>query len=174
MEESAITAVSPVAAPQGRGFAGRVLQRLLAPVRYARRRPLRAGAWVLAIAAALIGAAAIALLLVFEYHLRAARVELDRGHNVAALNHLDWCRWVRPSQRDVLVLSARLARRFGSWEEADALLTRYWRRYGDEEPLVFERVLHRVARGDLEATGAILRRGSIGAVRTRAWLAKLS
>ena len=78
MEES--TPHSPVTA-SGRGFVGRVFRRLLAPVRYARRRPFRALAWALAFLAALIAAAAIALLIVFEYHLRAARAELERGHN---------------------------------------------------------------------------------------------
>jgi Flp pilus assembly protein TadD len=57
----------------------------------------------------------------------------------------------------VLLLSARAARRVGSWEEADTLLTEYWRQYGDEEPLIFERILYRASRGDLEGTGEAIR-----------------
>jgi tetratricopeptide (TPR) repeat protein len=157
MAESATPALAPSTAPVQASRARRILRRLLAPARYARRRPFRALAWLLAIGVAVLAAAAVALAGIFQYHLRAARAELDRGHNAGALHHLEWCRWVRPGGRDVLILSARVARRFGSWDEADELLTRYWERYGDEEPLVFERLLHRAARGDLEGAAATLR-----------------
>lgn len=86
------------------------------------------------------------------HHLRAARAEAARGHNAAAGLHLRACRAVHPDHPEALLLSARVARRGGDWEEAEALLDRYWERYGDDDRLAFERVLLRATRGDVERT----------------------
>jgi Flp pilus assembly protein TadD len=139
------------------GFGKRVFRFLTAPLRYLYRRPGHALVYLFLTAGALTLLATITLLVLFNYHLRIASAELELGHNRTAVEHLEWCRWVRPEQRDVLILSARAARRFGSWDEADALLSRYWERYGDEELVVFERLLLRASRGDLESTASPLR-----------------
>lgn len=131
----------------------RVWRGLLAPARLAYRWPVRT-AILFSLSSVLIGAAAVWGW--FGYHLRSARAEVDRGHNAAASAHLRACRWVRPDHPEVLLLAARVARRAGFWGEADAFLDRYWQRYGDDEGLVFERVLLRATRGDIEATAPIL------------------
>jgi tetratricopeptide (TPR) repeat protein len=97
------------------------------------------------------------VLVLFNQHLHAARLEVEKGHNSAAMRHLAWCRSVRPEQREVLILSARVARRFGSLEEADAILATYSREYGDDEQLVLERLLYRASRGELEESTPALR-----------------
>ena len=156
MGETAATSLSPDAVPAPGRFAGRLAHFVFAPIRFAHRNPWRAGFILLGILLVLAAATLAAAVSIFQYHLRAARSELERGHNAASLRHLTWCRSIRPKERETLILSARLARRFGSWEEADGFLTEYWQEYGDEEPLVFERLLHRAARGDLEGAGPVL------------------
>jgi predicted Zn-dependent protease len=91
-----------------------------------------------------------------QYHLRAARLALERGHTTAAVEHLRACRRFFAGQPEVLLLSARAARRGGGWIEAEALLDEYWRRHGDDEALVLERLLLRANRGELEAVGPLL------------------
>jgi tetratricopeptide (TPR) repeat protein len=86
----------------------------------------------------------------FTYHLRAARREAALGHNLPAIEHLQSCRQVRPDHPEVLLLSARIARRGSAWDEANLLLDRYWELYGDDDDLVLERLLHRATEGDLE------------------------
>jgi Flp pilus assembly protein TadD len=88
----------------------------------------------------------------FDHHLRAAAREAARGHDAAAARHLRLCQWVRPEQRDVLLLGARVARRSALWDEAQALLERYSARHGDDEPVVLERLLLRAASGELDAS----------------------
>jgi predicted Zn-dependent protease len=90
-------------------------------------------------------------------HLRLARQEVERSHNSAAALHLRKVFAVHPNDREALILAARVARRSGAWDEADATLDRYWRRYGDEDQLVFERLLGRAARGGDPDTLKILR-----------------
>lgn len=93
----------------------------------------------------------------FEVHLRAARAELDKGHNSEAVRHLQACQWLLPENRQVLLMSARAARRAGTWDEAENFLNVYWQRYGgDDESLVFEQLLHRGAHGELESVGPSL------------------
>jgi predicted Zn-dependent protease len=41
----------------------------------------------------------------------------------------------------------------GEWDAAEGLLDRYWELNGDDESLVFERLLLRAMRGEIEATG---------------------
>jgi len=107
---------------------------------------------------ALIGLAvgAVAAFFWSDYHLNAARREIDRGHNAAGIAHLKLCRMVRADHPDVLLLSARVARRTSGWTEAEELLDRYWRQRGDDEALVLERLLLRAARGEVDAVGPLL------------------
>ncbi len=107
---------------------------------------------------ALIGviSAGVAAFFWSDYHLSAARREIDRGHNAAGFAHLESCRRVRPDQPEVLLLSARLARRNGAWTESEELLDRYWRQRGDDDALVLERLLLRAARGEVESVQPLL------------------
>ena len=129
------------------------MRRLLTPARYARRRPLRA-LGLSALGLALVaGVAAGGTCLWFRHHLHAAREAVDRGHNAEAIRHLVACRRVWSEDPAVLLLMARVARRAGQWDDAEKLLNDYWAGHGDDEELVFERLLLRAARGDLEAAG---------------------
>jgi tetratricopeptide (TPR) repeat protein len=135
------------------GAMTRLFRGLLAPVRLMRRRPARA-ALFLALFLLLIGLIAAGGAVVwFHYHLRLARAELAKGHNAVAIRHLHQCGILHPGHREVLVLSARAARRVGALEEADLLLSQYAERYGVEEPVVLERLLLQAAQGDLERVG---------------------
>ena len=126
---------------------------LLSPFRNARRRPLRAlGLFglTLLVAAAM---AAGGMYGYFLYHLRAAREAIARGHTAEADRHLQSCQWVRPKHPEVLLLTARVARRSGNLEEADRLLDAFWAEYGDQDAGVTERLMLRAARGEVEAAG---------------------
>ena len=146
----------------------------IAPIRFIVRRPFRAALVLLAFSClvCIIGLAVV--LVLFNQHLHAARLEVEKGHNSAAMRHLAWCRSVRPEQREVLILSARVARRFGSLEEADAILATYSREYGDDEQLVLERLLYRASRGELEESTPALRMRISKEEPPRGWLAKRS
>jgi tetratricopeptide (TPR) repeat protein len=124
-----------------------VFRRLLAPTSFPRRRP-----WLslsLALLFALLASAGGGFLW-FEYHLRAARREMALGHNRPAIHHLRACRELRPNEPEVLLLSARVARRSNAWAEANRLLDEYWESYGDDEALVTERLLQRATEGEVE------------------------
>jgi tetratricopeptide (TPR) repeat protein len=151
---SALPDTEPVPPPAPKG--GRLARWVLAPFRYARRSPLRAVIVLLGLVAVVAGAGVASAAVWFDYHLRAATREVEKGHNAAATRHLRLCQWVRPEQRDVLLLAGRVSRRSGNWNEAEALLDKYTNRYGDDAPLVLERLLLRAARGDLEGSAAQL------------------
>jgi predicted Zn-dependent protease len=112
--------------------------------------------WVLPPLALLLTAGLVAPHVWYYHYLQAARSEVLRGHNAAASECLRECRRVRPDSRDVLMLSARVARRSGAWEEAEFFLDQYWARYGDDDRHVFERLLFRATRGDVEGTLPLL------------------
>lgn len=135
-----------------------------APFRYARRRPFRtAGLLVLVLAAGGVLGAAGAYGW-YHFHLSAARSAVERGHNAEAARHLRACQRVRPDDREVNLLIARVARRGGEWEEAERFLDACWAAGGDDEALVRERLYLRAARGDVEAASApILGRIAAGA-----------
>jgi tetratricopeptide (TPR) repeat protein len=97
------------------------------------------------------------LLLWVWHHLGAARLAVQRGHNMVALRHLEVCPFLE-DDLEVLLLRARIARRFGAWSEAELLLDRARQLHGDDEALVLERLLFRASQGDLEATRPILER----------------
>ncbi|MCI0701378.1 MAG: tetratricopeptide repeat protein [Planctomycetia bacterium] len=137
----------------GKSFGRRFLRVLFTPFRFAYQRPARTLLY-LALVLLFAGIATSAGVWVwFDHHLRAARTELARGHNAAAARHLRQCQRVRPDDREVLLLSARVARRSGSWDEAELLLDRCSQLHGEDGELVLERVLLRMARGEIESVG---------------------
>jgi tetratricopeptide (TPR) repeat protein len=92
----------------------------------------------------------------FRQHLHAARIEVERGHNAAASGHLLRCQSLWVPTRETLLLTARVARRSGEWEEASALLEAYSQRYGDDEDLVAERLMLNATVGQLEEAAPLL------------------
>jgi predicted Zn-dependent protease len=75
------------------------------------------------------------------YHLRAARSALQAYHNPQALRHLETCRRVWPENPDVLLLSARAARRAGAYDEAQRHLEKYQHLRGIDDAGSFEELL---------------------------------
>lgn len=140
----------------------------LAPIHFLRRSPRRA---LLLFAGALLLTCTLAVAstyIWFTHHLSAARIATDRGHNAVATHHLRRCMSVWPEHREVLLLSSRVVRRSGGWEEAEALLDRYWNRHGDDDALALERLLLRATRGELEsAAPLLLARINSGAAESR-------
>jgi tetratricopeptide (TPR) repeat protein len=141
----------------GKSFRRRLALFLSAPALFVYRHPARALLRI-AISALVAGLlVAAGLWIWFDRHLHLARVELEKGHNTVAIRHLQLCQWLRPENREVLLLASRIARRMGSLDDSELLLNSYWQRYGDEEQLVSERVFHRAVRGDIESVGQSLR-----------------
>ena len=128
-------------------------RRLAAPFRYARRRPGRAVLFLGGGLLALALVAAAGTWAWFDHHLSAARREVGRGHNGTARRHLDACHRLSYPHRELLILSARVARRTGAWDDAEAALDRYSGRHGDDADLVLERLLLRATRGEIETAG---------------------
>ena len=128
-----------------------------APFRYARRRPYRFLARLAGTAVLVAVIAAAGVFLWFRHHLSAARTAVDRGHNAEASRHLRHCQRVYAQHPQVLLMIARVARRSGEWEQAEEFLDQYWKRYGDDDGVVLERLLLRATRGELEAAGPALR-----------------
>jgi tetratricopeptide (TPR) repeat protein len=105
----------------------------------------------------------------FLFHLRAAREAVARGHNAEAAHHLQACAVIRPHNGEVRLLMARVTRRSGHYEEAERILDDYWADRGDDDALVFERLLLRAARGDVDAAAApLLARIATGGPQTGA------
>ena len=132
--------------------------RLLAPLWFLWHRPLRALGVMALLALIILPSTAAGLFLWSRHHLRAARVAVERGHNVVAVRHLEAGHFLLADHPEALLLRARIARRRGAWSEAELLLDRYWRQRGDDEALVLERVLLRAGRGEVEPTQGILQR----------------
>lgn len=137
----------------------RLLQYVLAPIRYAVRRPVRTFLILLAVTGVLSALVAGGLLVWFHHHLRQGRDAVERWHNADAFTHLTACRNLRPNHAETLLLSARLARRVGAWTEAESLLNQYAAAHGEDDAWAFEQLLHRAARGESDA--------NIGALRAR-------
>ena len=89
--------------------------------------------------------------------LAGATVKPSAWHNAEAFRHLTAARALRPDHAETLILSARLARRIGEWDEAEAILDRYAEAHGEDDGWVFERLLHRTARGETDAGRGALR-----------------
>jgi tetratricopeptide (TPR) repeat protein len=75
------------------------------------------------------------------YHLRAARVELQRYHNLQAIRHLCICRDIWPRDPDVLLLAARSARRARVYGDTERLLGMYRKLRGHDDAHAFEQLL---------------------------------
>jgi Flp pilus assembly protein TadD len=144
---------APEAPPPRVGFGRRCVRTLLAPARFARRRPARAALYGFLLVLGAAVATAFGFWLWFGHHLRLARVEAAQGHNAAALRHLRKCQFVNPEAREVLLLTARVVRRSGEFDEADAVLTLAEERYGSDEEVVLERLALQAVRGDVEGVG---------------------
>ncbi|AMV25651.1 tetratricopeptide repeat protein [Gemmata sp. SH-PL17] len=132
---------------------GRVARFFLAPVRFVRRRPFWAVALLALVALFVVGGAWFW----FTNNLRAAERAADRWHNAEAAGRLRHCQWLWPDQREVLVLSARIARRTGDAASADTSLERYDQLYGQDETLAFELLYHRAYLGDVDTTAPAIR-----------------
>src|SRR5439155_16585542 len=84
------------------------------------------------------------------------RRALALGHNMEAIRHLRFCHKYRPEHPDVILLSARVARRSGAWTEAERLLDHYSELHGDDDDLALERLALRANRGEIEAVAPLL------------------
>jgi tetratricopeptide (TPR) repeat protein len=85
-----------------------------------------------------------------SYHLRAARMSAVRYHTRQALGHLARCGEVWADDPEVLLLSARVARRASDFERAQELLQRCDSRSQHDEDVSLEHVLLRAARGEVD------------------------
>jgi tetratricopeptide (TPR) repeat protein len=75
------------------------------------------------------------------YHRRAARLELQRYHNSQAIRHLLICREIWPRDPEVLLLSARAARRARVYGDSNRLLRLYREIRGRDDAYTFEQFL---------------------------------
>jgi predicted Zn-dependent protease len=72
---------------------------------------------------------------------RAARADLEHYHNRQAIDHLQVCLHLWPDDPDVLLLTARAARRAGAYADAERALARYQQARGLDEAGSFEQLL---------------------------------
>src|SRR5262245_23172616 len=72
------------------------------------------------------------------YHFRAAWYDLQCFHNPQAIRHLQACLRVWPTDGEVLLMTARAARRAGAYEEAAHSLEKYQQARGLDEKSSFE------------------------------------
>jgi tetratricopeptide (TPR) repeat protein len=116
-----------------------------------RRRPGRCLA-VAALLAVLLGAAGlVGVHLWAGHHLRAARSCVGRYHSLEAQEHLEAVLAVRPHDPEVLLLSARTARRLGAADQAVRFLDECQKVRGkDDTDLFLEQALLRVERGETD------------------------
>jgi tetratricopeptide (TPR) repeat protein len=75
------------------------------------------------------------------YHFRAAQSDLACYHNPQAIRHLQVCLRVWPADADVLLMTARAARRARSYDEAERSLEKYQQARGLDEASSFEQLL---------------------------------
>ena len=159
-ESTPVVSVNQVPGPaeqRSRGFGHWLFRTALRPISFVRSHPGRAALYFALIAILATAAAALGVWIWYDRHLREAKTELERGHHAAAARHLQQCHRVRSEGHDVLLLSARLARMSGSWDEAESLLGRFSKLYGDEDDGVLEQLLLRAVRGETNAVGPQLR-----------------
>ena len=87
--------------------------------------------------------------------LQATRSDVDRYHNRQARERLEGYLRVWPSDPTALLLAARIARRLGTFSEAENFLDRYEAVRGkDDGDLILERVLLQAQRGHVDQVGA--------------------
>jgi hypothetical protein len=81
------------------------------------------------------------------YHFREAKSALQSYHNPQAVRQLQACLRVGPDDPDVLLLSARAARRARAYDEAERCLERYGQARGLDEACSLEQLLLSAERG---------------------------
>jgi predicted Zn-dependent protease len=91
------------------------------------------------------------------YHLRAAKADLLAYHNPQAVRHLQTCMRLWPDSPEVLLLSARAARRAGSYDEAERCLDKYRQARGVDDAGSFEELLLSAER-DVDQVAPLCRR----------------
>jgi tetratricopeptide (TPR) repeat protein len=91
------------------------------------------------------------------YHFRAGKVELERHHNLRALEHLEACLQTWPRDPDALFLTARACGRLGDFDRAEAYLKQCEGTHRLAEDVGLERVLLRAARGDVDGVSGYCR-----------------
>lgn len=84
------------------------------------------------------------------YHLRAARLALNRYHTSEAIGHLQICLKTWPQDGDVLYLAARITRRTGDYAEAEIALNKYEVQRGCDDAAELEHALLRAERGEVD------------------------
>ncbi len=135
---------------------GRMFRGSLALPRRLVRRPARALAIVGLLAVIGLGCGIAGAYLWADYHVRAARAELDRYHTSKAIEHLKASLRVWPHDAETLILAARASRRAGAFDEAARCLERCPPSHGKmEADLVLERALLRMERGELDGANRV-------------------
>src|SRR6266852_6049415 len=120
-----------------------------------RRRILIPGLFILGLVA---GAVAFARPHVQAwYHFRAAKSDLQSYHNPQAVRHLQACLRTWPDDPDVLLLSARAARRARAYDEAERCLEKYQKARGLDVACSFEQLLLSAERG-VDQVASVCRR----------------
>src|SRR5436309_1536405 len=109
----------PLPAPQPPRLGARLLARCAAAARWPRRRPRRALAALFLLGLLALGGWQLRRVCLAEYHLRAARRAVERGHNLRAQHHLERCLARRPREPEAMLLAARVARRVGAFDAAE-------------------------------------------------------
>jgi tetratricopeptide (TPR) repeat protein len=87
------------------------------------------------------------------YHFRAARSALACYHNPQAIRHLQACLRIWPTDGDVLLMTARAARRARAYDEAEHSLEKYQQARGLDEASSFEQLLLSAERGVDQVAG---------------------
>jgi Tfp pilus assembly protein PilF len=129
-----------------------VIWRYLLRTRFLLRRPWRLLAVVALGACIAVGALVPLYYLRAEARFRAAREALDGYRFREAREYLAHCQQVWPNDVEVHLLSARLARQTGDFDQADRLLEKCrLLQGGTDERIALEQVLVRAQRGETDA-----------------------
>jgi tetratricopeptide (TPR) repeat protein len=91
------------------------------------------------------------------YHFREAKSALQSYHNPQAVRHLQACLHTWPDDPDVLLLSARAARRARAYDEAERCLEKYWQARGLDDAYSLEQLLLSAER-DVDQVALVCRR----------------
>jgi tetratricopeptide (TPR) repeat protein len=122
----------------------------------ARRRRL----WVPAVILLILGGVGLAVAAPYLEawsHYRAARAAVRQYHNPQAIRHLQACLRVWPDDPDVLLLTARAARRARAYGEAERCLEKYQKARGLDDAGDFEQLLLTAER-QVDQVAAVCRR----------------
>ena len=92
----------------------------------------------------------------FRGHLDEARRAASVGRSSAAVYHLERCQEIDADNREVMLLVAEVARVAQNWPRAEEVLEHYWRLYGYDDRLTFERLLLKAARDETASVLTLL------------------